>query len=113
MSATILHSAEASNGTRTTARSKWHVTAACRAIDVVGSLVALILLSPLMALIVVAIRLDSPGTPLFRQRRVGHGLRRFTINKFRTMYSGSDHAVHRTFVHDLIRGDADPQPLAE
>ena len=54
---------------------------------VVGSLVLLIL-SPLLALIALAIRLDSPGPVLFRQPRLGFNNRLFTCYKFRTMHHG-------------------------
>lgn len=59
--------------------------AAKRSIDVVGSSMALTLLSPLLALIAIAIRLDSRGPALFRQRRSGRGRSPFTLLKFRTM----------------------------
>jgi Undecaprenyl-phosphate glucose phosphotransferase len=54
---------------------------------VIGSLVLLIL-SPLLALIALAIRLDSPGPVLFRQPRLGFNNRLFTCYKFRTMHHG-------------------------
>jgi exopolysaccharide biosynthesis polyprenyl glycosylphosphotransferase len=60
-----------------------------RLIDVTVSAVALILLSPLLIATMIAIRLDSPGFPLFRQKRVGQGGRRFKIYKFRTMRKGA------------------------
>lgn len=56
-----------------------------RAVDVVFSLVALILLSPLLLAAAIAIRLDSPGPALFRQTRHGFNGRPFRIYKFRTM----------------------------
>jgi undecaprenyl phosphate N,N'-diacetylbacillosamine 1-phosphate transferase len=59
--------------------------AAKRAIDIAGSLMALALLSPLFALIAIAIRLESSGPALFRQRRLGGGRSPFTLFKFRTM----------------------------
>jgi len=56
-----------------------------RAFDlIVGSLTTLVAL-PLMAVIALAIRLDSPGPILFRQKRVGENGRLFTMLKFRTM----------------------------
>jgi len=56
-----------------------------RTLDLIGAGLAVLLLGPLMAMIAVAIRLDSPGPALFRQRRVGLGGRTFQIYKFRTM----------------------------
>jgi lipopolysaccharide/colanic/teichoic acid biosynthesis glycosyltransferase len=56
-----------------------------RAGDVALSLLGLVLLSPLLVLIAVAVKLTSPGPALFRQLRTGRGLRRFSILKFRTM----------------------------
>ena len=56
-----------------------------RAIDFTFSLLFLILAAPLMALIALIIKLDSPGPVLFRQERVGKGGRHFTLYKFRSM----------------------------
>lgn len=56
-----------------------------RVIDLVSALVALPLLFPLLVCIVLAVKFDSPGPVIFRQRRVGDGGRLFEIYKFRTM----------------------------
>lgn len=56
-----------------------------RVFDVAVSVVALIVLAPLMIAVAVALRLESPGPILFRQTRVGAGNRQFTILKFRSM----------------------------
>jgi exopolysaccharide biosynthesis polyprenyl glycosylphosphotransferase len=56
-----------------------------RLIDIVGSAIGLLLVAPLLALIAIAIRLDSPGPVLFRATRVGRKANRFTFLKFRTM----------------------------
>lgn len=61
-----------------------------RAFDIIGALSAVVLLSPLMLLIAILIRLESPGPILFRQSRVGRGGRSFVIFKFRSMVVGAD-----------------------
>jgi Undecaprenyl-phosphate glucose phosphotransferase len=60
-----------------------------RTFDIVFSLAALVLCSPLMAVIAIAIRLDSPGSIVFAQDRVGLNGRLFRMYKFRTMRAGS------------------------
>ena len=54
--------------------------------DVVLSGIILIAIAPLLALIALAIKLDSPGPVLFRQKRLGFNNREFSIYKFRSMY---------------------------
>jgi lipopolysaccharide/colanic/teichoic acid biosynthesis glycosyltransferase len=83
----------------------------CRLLDFGLAALLLLVLSPLLLLIIVAIRLDSPGPAIFRQRRFGHGLEPFTINKFRTMYDGAEHDNHghRHFVLGLITGDTNDE----
>lgn len=56
-----------------------------RAMDIIGALVGLLLLAPVMLLISLLIRLDSPGPVLFRQLRRGYRGRPFWVLKFRTM----------------------------
>ncbi|HXZ98774.1 MAG TPA: sugar transferase [Candidatus Binatia bacterium] len=60
------------------------------AVDRVVSALLCVLLLPLFAAITLAIRLDSPGPILFRQRRVGLHGQEFTVLKFRTMRDGAD-----------------------
>lgn len=60
-----------------------------RAFDLLAAAIGLVLVSPLLILVAVAIRLDSPGPVLFRQRRVGRNFRPFEIYKFRTMVDGA------------------------
>jgi exopolysaccharide biosynthesis polyprenyl glycosylphosphotransferase len=57
-----------------------------RAADLVLACLGLAVLSPLLALIAVAIRLDSPGPAIYFSERVGRGGRRFQLCKFRTMH---------------------------
>jgi FlaA1/EpsC-like NDP-sugar epimerase/lipopolysaccharide/colanic/teichoic acid biosynthesis glycosyltransferase len=56
-----------------------------RAVDICLASLGLIILSPLLAIIALLIKLDSPGPVIFRQIRVGQGFRLFAIRKFRTM----------------------------
>lgn len=56
-----------------------------RAFDLLGAACALVLLSPLLALLALWIKLDSPGPVFYRQERVGRFGRPFRIHKFRTM----------------------------
>lgn len=61
-----------------------------RAIDIAGSLAALVLLSPLLAAIGIAIKVDSRGPVLYRSLRVGKRGKTFTFYKFRTMIENAD-----------------------
>jgi sugar transferase (PEP-CTERM system associated) len=56
-----------------------------RMLDVVLSLVGIILASPILPLVMIGIKLDSPGPVLFKQVRVGKGDKEFIIYKFRSM----------------------------
>ena len=62
-----------------------------RAIDTVLSLIALIILFPLLAITAIAIKLTSPGPVLFKQQRLGLHGKEFTIYKFRSMAVGAEH----------------------
>lgn len=56
-----------------------------RLLDIILSGCAIVILSPLLLIIAVAIKIDDPGPVLFRQRRVGIHKTHFSIMKFRTM----------------------------
>ena len=62
-----------------------------RAVDVVVSALALALSSPVLALAALAIRLESPGPVIYRQRRAGLHGRPFDVLKLRTMVEGAEH----------------------
>jgi lipopolysaccharide/colanic/teichoic acid biosynthesis glycosyltransferase len=79
-----------------------------RALDVLGALVALVVLSPLMLIVALLIKLTSPGPVIFRQARVGQGGRPFQMYKFRSMRTDMDDRAHREFVASLIDGKAPP-----
>ena len=91
---------------RTAGEPLWQAIAR-RFIDLVGAGVVIVLLSPVLIGLTIAIRLDSRGPALFRQRRVGLGRREFTVFKFRSMRSDADPRGHRDYVTALIKGKAD------
>ncbi len=69
-----------------------------RAMDIVLSLVAMVVLFPLLLAIAVAVKIDSRGPVLFKQERLGRGRKPFTMYKFRSMRAGSGDALHREAV---------------
>jgi lipopolysaccharide/colanic/teichoic acid biosynthesis glycosyltransferase len=79
--------------------------AACRALDMAVSAALLLVLLPVFAVLAMAIRLDSRGRAVYRQRRIGRDLEPFTVNKFRTMHNGAGHEAHRQFVIELIEAE--------
>jgi lipopolysaccharide/colanic/teichoic acid biosynthesis glycosyltransferase len=85
---------------------------ACRTLDLTATLVLLVLLSPLLLIIALAIKLDSPGPVLFRQRRVGRDRKSFMVAKFRTMQHGANHDVHRDYMLALIESGTPAPKLA-
>ena len=78
-----------------------------RAIDIAGSLAALILLWPLWLAVAIAIKLTSKGPILFKQTRLGQYGVRFTFLKFRSMYFPNDPKIHQDYVTRLISGQDD------
>lgn len=88
-----------------------------RAADVFMALALLILLAPLLALIALLIRLDSPGPIFFVQERIGARRRNFPggesqwilqifpLYKFRTMHHNADAKLHRAYMKAYIAGD--------
>ena len=66
-----------------------------RVFDLVVGAVLTVLMSPLLAFIAIAIKLDSPGPVLFRQERLGRGWSRFACLKFRTMYGDAPAILER------------------
>jgi lipopolysaccharide/colanic/teichoic acid biosynthesis glycosyltransferase len=88
------------------ARTPLGYRVAKRSLDLAASLLGLILASPILALVAVAVKLESRGPVLFRQERLGLGARPFTLYKFRSMFSSAEQTRHRDHARDLIRGDA-------
>ena len=84
-----------------------------RPLDVVGSAIALVILAPVLVVIAIAIKVDSRGPVVFRQRRVGLGGRAFVMFKFRTMVvdadSQRDRLRHLNEAHGLFKIARDPR----
>lgn len=78
-----------------------------RAIDVVGSIAAMMLAAPAFLVIAIAIKTTSKGPVFFRQKRIGQHGQPFTFLKFRSMQTGNDASVHKEYVKQLIAGKAE------
>ena len=79
---------------------------AMRALDILVAGPALLVLSPLLLVVAILVRLDSRGPAIFRQERIGRGLRPFRVVKFRTMGHGVSPEAHRAYVEQMIREDS-------
>lgn len=84
-----------------------------RVIDIALSGVALFFLWPILLIIAVVIRVDSPGSPFFRQTRVGRDGREFQMIKFRTMFADNDESKHRDYMEKHVRGETQPRENEE
>jgi lipopolysaccharide/colanic/teichoic acid biosynthesis glycosyltransferase len=71
--------------------SGWLQSPLRRALDVTGAAIVLLITSPVLALAALAVRIESPGHPIFRQRRVGRDGHAFEVYKLRTMVAGAEH----------------------
>jgi len=78
-----------------------------RTLDISGAIFGLILFSPLMAMISVTVKMDSPGPIIFRQTRFGRSGGKFEFLKFRSMHVNNDANIHREYVSNLIKGRLD------
>jgi lipopolysaccharide/colanic/teichoic acid biosynthesis glycosyltransferase len=78
-----------------------------KAIDISGSLAAMVLLSPLFLVIPILIKATSAGPVFFRQKRIGLSGKEFTFLKFRSMHVNCDPSIHREYVQNLIDSKID------
>jgi lipopolysaccharide/colanic/teichoic acid biosynthesis glycosyltransferase len=83
-----------------------------RIVDVVGSSLALILLSPIFLALSILIKFTSDGPVFFRQERLGQFEVPFTFLKFRSMRVSTSSEIHREYVKDFIAGRAEPHVSA-
>ena len=89
---------------RSQPRSRWQ--RAKRVGEPVVAVLLLALLLPVLLLVALAVKLDSRGPALFRQRRVGLGLQEFDVLKFRTMTHNAPEDLHRRYIAQLVNGEA-------
>ena len=82
--------------------NNWELLAK-RIFDIIFSVLAIIITSPIMLLTVVAIKLDSPGPALFKQVRVGKNGRHFKIWKFRSMYVDAEEMKHKLLSQNEVK----------
>ena len=73
-----------------------------RGMDIVLSSMLLLLFLPVFAFIAVLVKLSSPGPVFFKQVRIGHLMKPFTMCKFRTMHATADDQVHQDYVSWFI-----------
>jgi lipopolysaccharide/colanic/teichoic acid biosynthesis glycosyltransferase len=83
-----------------------------RALDIIGGVALLLMLSPLLLLAAALVKLTSRGPVFFKQVRIGQMGRPFTMLKFRTMHENADHALHRRFVTEFIQSSNEGQKAA-
>ena len=91
---------------RSTRRPRRGALAVKRALDVVGATIGLLLSIPIVGLAMIAVAIESRGSVLYHQTRVGRGGHLFRVHKLRTMRTGNDDAEHAAYVAALIAGDA-------
>jgi exopolysaccharide biosynthesis polyprenyl glycosylphosphotransferase len=75
-----------------------------RAIDMLLATLGLVATIPIWIAVCAAIRLESPGSPIFVQERVGRRGRRFRFYKFRSMYVDAESRLHEVLVHNETDG---------
>jgi lipopolysaccharide/colanic/teichoic acid biosynthesis glycosyltransferase len=80
-----------------------------RVLDLAVGTIGLLVASPILLALVVAVKLDSRGPAFFSQPRVGRDGRLFRIYKLRSMRVGNDEKAHAEYVASLIRGEAERQ----
>jgi exopolysaccharide biosynthesis polyprenyl glycosylphosphotransferase len=90
--------------TYTAKNTPLHATMAKRALDATLSALALLVFLPVLAVVAVAIRLESPGPVFFRQKRSGLNGRIFEVLKFRTMCTDAEHRKEKLKAQNEMSG---------
>jgi lipopolysaccharide/colanic/teichoic acid biosynthesis glycosyltransferase len=72
--------------------------------------IALSVCAPILIVAAIAVRLETDGPVVFRQRRLGRRRTPFVVYKLRTLRHGADPAVHRDYINSLLSGTEPEQP---
>jgi lipopolysaccharide/colanic/teichoic acid biosynthesis glycosyltransferase/nucleoside-diphosphate-sugar epimerase len=75
-------------------------------IDRIIAFFGITILSPLLALIMIGIKLDSRGSSIFTQERVGKDGHKFTVYKFRTMHANNDDSKYKAYLYKYVQENA-------
>lgn len=73
-----------------------------RIFDIIFSLIAIIILSPLLIAVIIAIKIDSKGKAIFTQERIGHNGKLFKLYKFRSMIQDADKELEKLLANDEL-----------
>jgi lipopolysaccharide/colanic/teichoic acid biosynthesis glycosyltransferase len=74
-------------------------------LDMVIAVGTLVVFSPLLLILALAVKLDSPGPAIFKQKRIGRDGKPFTVWKFRSMHVNADDKPHREALQKLAQGE--------
>jgi lipopolysaccharide/colanic/teichoic acid biosynthesis glycosyltransferase len=88
-----------------------------RALDLILAIALVLIFSPMLVVVAIAVAVSSRGPVLFRQQRLGRGQVGFVMLKFRTMADGCDDEIHRQFVTNMFQthdgGDGEFHKLSQ
>ena len=90
------------------ARKKTWYPVLKRAFDIVGAMLALLILAPAIIAIGIIVQVTSPGPAILAQQRIGKGGKVFVFYKFRSMYNNHDNSADKRFARDYINGNSQP-----
>jgi lipopolysaccharide/colanic/teichoic acid biosynthesis glycosyltransferase len=77
-----------------------------RAMDIISTSLAVLLLSPVFVLVAIAVKLDSKGPVFYRSKRVGSGYKIFDLYKFRTMRTDADQMIRKMAAFNMYNSKA-------
>ena len=104
MSRTLSRCAGGNVVTMSTNELKLHDEILKRGLDIVGSLVGCIISIPIIAIVAIPLKLESPGPLIFKQRRVGRNGRIFYIHKLRSMYVDAEERKKELMAQNEMNG---------